>query len=774
MKILFSCAFAVMHAVCLAQECDGQLQVRIVDAHTHTAVPKARLLVDGKKHVEADSLGFALLTDLCPESIVLTCIPHFGCEPVEAIVQFPFDSLFVFSVEVHDEELDEQIVTAYRFNRDPRAVMSVDPSDLSAVRGSTLGDQVERIPGVTALRTGSNIVKPVINGLHSNRVVVVNNGVRQEGQQWGSEHAPEIDPNLASSLSVVQGASGLEYGPDAIGGALIVEPEPLRYRLPSAGWVKAGAATNGRALSSAALLGGSLFKNGNFAYRAHASGRMNGTLAAPDYLLANTAANEYSFSAAAGYKGTRFEADYFYSSFTTHLGIFAGSHIGNLTDLQAAIAGEEPKYQGEHTYEILNPKQFVQHQLNRAKLVYRWTEKVSTSLTAGYQYNLRREYDTHKAYNDSIAALGLPDFELNLWTTTADLGNEWRHGERWTSRFGASLFSQDNAYAGRFFIPNFRKLQYGAWYLLRFAGKKWNAEAGARFDRSALKVYYYEGAALQTPERNFSGISSSVGFSRLLGHHWNVRLNAGTAWRPPSVNELYSKGLHHGAAAIENGNAGLQTERSLQLQTGVHYKSGFAEIELNAFANRMNGYISLIPSFPPALTIAGAFPVFGYRQLDAMLSGVNFSADLRFLRIMSWSLRGSLLNAVSLDNDSLLYGIPYNRITSSLGLRVKRGERWQLFAEISGQMVFARDRASFIPDYAADPDGYFLLGGSLGVDWFAKEKQKIQVVLTGSNLLNTRYRDYLNRFRYYADELGTNLNLTIRVPFQLTTKQKRQ
>lgn len=40
---------------------------------------------------------------------------------------------------------------------------------------------------------GLLLPNPVIHGLHSNRILILNNEVRQEGQQWGADHAPEID-----------------------------------------------------------------------------------------------------------------------------------------------------------------------------------------------------------------------------------------------------------------------------------------------------------------------------------------------------------------------------------------------------------------------------------------------------------------------------------------------------------------------------------------------------------------------------------------------------
>ena len=759
-----------------AQECAEQLAGQVRDHHTGQTVASARIsIVESGMQTFTDSSGVFRFTNLCAGQLTLRCIAHFGCDPVDIQVVLPVRSPVVFEVETHVTDLDEATVEAYIFRKESQARLKVETLDLSRIKGSTLGEQLERVPGVTTLNTGASIVKPVINGMHSNRIVVVNNGIRQEGQQWGSEHAPEIDPNLASQLEVIQGAAGLQYGPDAIGGVILVEPEKLQYGKPLAGWVKSSVSSNGRGGMLSGLVSGSLLKSGNVAYRFHGTGRANGTMQTPAYLLKNTAVKEYSFSAAAGYKGKRLEADAFYSLYATHLGIFTGSHIGNLTDLNEAFQNKQPKDTGVFTYAIENPKQFVQHQLSRFRLSYNWNEKMKTQVTAGYQYNLRQEYDNHKSYNDSIEALGLPDFELNLWTTSAELKTEIRHNRYFKSTFGAAGFKQANAYNGRFFIPNFQKWQGGAYYTAVYESTYWQLEAGARYDVSKLQVYMYEGDVFVTPVRNFSGGSASIGASRIIGHHWIAKLNAGTAWRPPSINELFSNGLHHGAAAIESGDDQLKEERVYHVQLGTQYKSRLAKLDVNVFFNQFDGFINLQPVLPPQLTIVGAFPVFHYRQSAVQLSGINGQLELPVLKWLTYSLRGSLLYAVETAKRTPVYGIPSNRLTNRLRAEASwKKTAWSWFTELEGTQVFKQNRVPENSDYVSAPAGYFIVNGALGITKKTAADQELQVVLAVSNLTNCTYRDYMNRFRYFTDDLGRNWSIKVLVPFKTKSNIKNQ
>lgn len=773
MKVYLLGVFICCSVLAYSQNCDYSIRGEVRDIHTNQLIPFARVSIQANT-TQTDSNGVFQFTDLCAGRVKLRCVPHFGCEPMDLEITVPIKEMIVFKVETHQVELDELLIEAYRFPRESQETMSLKTNDLSKIKGNTLGEQLIRFPGVTSLNTGSSIVKPVINGMHSNRLVIVNNGIRQEGQQWGSEHAPEIDPNLAGNLTVIQGASGLQYGTDAIGGVILVSPDELRYQKNTAGWVKLNGNSNGRGGGVSGLIAGSFTKSGKWAYRVHGTGRINGTQKAPDYWIKNTASNEYSYSATVGYKGEKFEMDLFYTKYSTNLGIFTGSHIGNLSDLNAAFEASTPKDTGSFTYRLENPKQLVQHDLSKIHLAYNWNKKIRTSLVYGYQFNLRQEYDLHKAYNDSIAALNLPAFELNLWTNSLEVKTEIKHSDHFKSVFGVSGLEQSNAYSGRFFIPNFKKLQFGGYYLGVYENEKWLFDFGVRYDYSKLQVFVYEDDVLTKPIKQFQNPSASAGVSRLLGHHWIVRLNMGTAWRPPSINELYSNGLHHGAASIEIGDAQLKKEIVYNSQLGIQYKSHIAKVDVSVFYNYFDGYINLQPSLPPMLTIIGAFPVFRYVQSDVQIAGLNGRLEIPIGKYVSYQFQGNLLLGTDLRNNRFLYGMPSNRITQRLRFStVRTGNKMNCFVEVELLDVFKQKRYVANSDYVSPPAGYDLLSAQAGIIKKMKSGEDLQVVLACSNLTNSSYRDYMNRFRYFTDELGRNWTIKVLVPFSIIKNKKK-
>lgn len=129
---------------------------------------------------------------------------------------------------------------------DVRARTTLLAKDLERSAGEGLADSVESVPGVRVAGGTADAAKPIIRGHAERRLLVLYDGVRHESQKWGPDHAPEIDPVAAGSIAVIRGAAGARYGPDAIGGVILVEPPPLRTRPGVGGTVLAGYAANGR------------------------------------------------------------------------------------------------------------------------------------------------------------------------------------------------------------------------------------------------------------------------------------------------------------------------------------------------------------------------------------------------------------------------------------------------------------------------------------------------------------------------------------------------
>ena len=686
---------------------------------------------------------------------------------------------------------------------------TITTQDLERSRGQTFGEALQNVAGVTLMQTGASISKPVIRGLHSQRIVVVNAGVAQEGQQWGAEHAPEIDPFAPSKIEVVRGAAGVEYGAGAIGGVIRVLPRTL----PRGTWFGGEAQTalftnNSQGVLSLALEGGkAVIGDSNtllnelgkgFGWRTQGSARRAGDSRAPSYVIGNTGFQEINGSVAFGYTGERFGIEAYYSLFTTELGIFSGAHIGSLPDLLRAMENGRPLVDYEWTYAIDAPKQQITHDLWSVNAHYA-ADCGRFELQYGWQQNNRAEFDSHNARirgDSGVLMQSLMRPAMNLQLTTYSLDAKFRHKPLniapeavLTGIVGGSGVAQWNVQSGRaFLIPSFQAQSGGAYLIETLAMPDFIANAGFRYDARHVNVIGSEFRDIPDTTQTFSGFSAALGVVMNFGLEINTNdstqfislqtsqrpsfkpfslaLNLASAWRAPLVNEQFSEGVHHGTAQYEIGNPNLKPERSYSADATLALRTEKAHFELSGYVNTIDNFIYLRPDAAnPTVTIRGTFPTFHYAQTFALLRGVDASADA----LLSDNVRlGGTLSLVRGDNvadsEPLIF-MPADRLrsfiryeaASLLGIA-------DIFAEISSTLVRTQDRFPANVDYAAPPPGYVLFDCAVGghVETFGT---RLSWNVSVRNIANTAYRDYLSRYRYFTDDPGRNVVVRVSVPF---------
>ena len=107
-------------------------------------------------------------------------------------------------------QLNEAVVSGQRVMHTQNAVANtIGTADIAKNLGNTFAGMLEQVSGVSMIQTGSTIAKPVVHGMYGNRLLIMNNGVRQQGQQWGVDHAPELDASAAGRVTVVKGAEAV-------------------------------------------------------------------------------------------------------------------------------------------------------------------------------------------------------------------------------------------------------------------------------------------------------------------------------------------------------------------------------------------------------------------------------------------------------------------------------------------------------------------------------------------------------------------------------------
>ena len=312
-------------SVANAQECSITVTGNVKDFHDGTPIYKATVKVENsKQYAVTDKQGNFVLKNLCKDTYTLI-VSHIACDTKRITISPTKDLFKEIRLEHHIEELAEITVTSEvdkNTKTSQEAVLKTDV--LERYSTQSLGDAIKEIPGVSSINTGNSIVKPVINGLHSSRVVILTNNVRLQDQEWGIEHAPNVDITAAGSVSLIKGANALEYGGDAIGGVIVVNPRRV-FRTDSIyGTTMINGHTNGRGFG----VNNSFTRTWNNGWFLSAQGslRQSGDYESPDYILSNTGNKSSSFSLNTGYKTLEHGFDIYYS-YLCLITLFANSGL---------------------------------------------------------------------------------------------------------------------------------------------------------------------------------------------------------------------------------------------------------------------------------------------------------------------------------------------------------------------------------------------------------------------------------------------------------------
>ena len=750
----------------IEQDCGLTLSGKILDHDTRATLVGATVYIPQLDRAAiADEYGNYHFHHLCKGTYTLK-VTYVGYETETITIKLNSSAVRDLTPHTDTKQLSQVEITGSRLSEAAQSTGTISGRELEATRGLSLAESIKNISGMSTIQTGPTISKPVIHGLHSNRILILNNGVRHEGQQWGAEHAPEIDPFAASEIKVVKGAAGVRYGADAIGGVVLVEPAPLRDSVGVSGELNLLGTTNNRQGAVSAIVDGKAAKFPALSWRLQGTLKRAGNTRTADYYLQNTGFSEANFSGALGYKKENFGAEVFYSQFNTRLGILKAAHIGNLTDLENAIGRDRPDQTSyDFSYTIERPFQDVTHHLLKTKAYLNTGNAGRIEFIYGLQRNIREEYDAHRATGTS------PELTLDITTHTTEA--VWEHSPMgsFTGSVGVSSIYQNNIYSGRYFIPFFRNFTAGAFIIEKWRKDKLQLEGGIRYDYKKLNITKRErNADIIRPEYNFHNMSGTFGALYDVGYHFTFGLSATSAWRAPGANELFSDGVHHGSASYERGNRDLESEKAYNFEASVNYYGNQRlNGKLSVYNNYINDYIYLAPVQPATLTIRGAFPTFEYRQADAVFRGVDLDLEYRFVPSLYLESRTSIVRATNQDLDDYLVGVPADRYNNMLRFEPGSLAGMQRFSDtyfaLGGTYVAEQTRVptKAEQDYMAPPAGVFLLNMEAGTTVHFG-KQPVEFGITGNNLLNASYRDYLNRFRYFADDIGRMLLFRVKVP----------
>ena len=417
MRKYYVAILLIISGLANSQDCKYSLSGKVTDLHDGSLLSGVTLVFNEiDKTAQTDLDGRYDISNLCKGQYSIKLI-HPSCESTTFKININGNTNRDFKLEHHIEELNEIIVKGNPYGDQGKSTYEnkVSTETLEQYSTGSLGDALNSLSGISSLNKGNGIVKPIINGLHSSRIIMINNGVRMQDQEWGKEHAPNIDINAIERLTVIKNASALQYGGDAMGGIIIAEGFKVPVKDTLYGKTMISAGSNGR--------GGGITSKLTKSYKNGVYGTVQGTMKrfgdveAADYVMSNTGLYEKDMSLRMGLNRFNYGIEGYYAYFNTELGILRSSHAHSAGDQIRSINSNIPLVVRNFTYDINYPKQDVTHKLTRIKGFKKFIGYGKLNFQYDFQNNRRFEYDIRVGNDRDKPAL---DLELKTHTILVD------------------------------------------------------------------------------------------------------------------------------------------------------------------------------------------------------------------------------------------------------------------------------------------------------------------------------------------------------------------
>lgn len=651
---------------------------------------------------------------------------------------------------------------------------TISASALEKSPALSLAKMLEQVPGVSSISAGSSVSKPVIQGMHSSRIVLINNGVRLESQSWGQDHAPEIDHTGASIVEVIKGAESVRYGHGAVGGVVLFNQAPLHYgsdKFLVKGRFNLGYATNGRAYDGAGSID---MGYKEFALRLHGMYQRSGDYHTAQYGMWNTGFTNIALSAHGGWRHENITATIYSSLYTSRSGIYRFSTVSDpqLLLVRFKIGRPDSTQIRPFSYQIEPPFQQSQHFTLKGEVEWKINEDHKLDFKVSYQDNLRQEFENRK--RDDISWLPVQDLLLTTYAT--DIAWEGKWNDSHSSMAGVSgLYQYNYNFPGTkqpAFIPNYAALTMGVFAVHKAKFNDLQLSGGIRYDYRAMDVYGYTSVNLFKKYHEFKLYASFTGNLAAyyqFNDNWSVKVNAGLAWRPPDINELYATGIHHSTYWVV-GNRKLLPEIGIKPVVGLKFQNDWIVVEPSAFYQYVHNYIydnigqglDRFQDHP-----SGRYPRFIFEQDNARLFGGDVMATIRPIENLDVTLRGEWINARNITHNTWLPFMPSDRYGLDLQYEIDFGRNKEWHASVAMENTFVTKQKRFDPtkDLAPDsPPAYFLMNANADVCYDFANGMRVKFMFLGDNVLNALYKEYTDRFRFFAHAMGAKY--TFRTVFE--------
>lgn len=755
------------------------------------------LLYPVEKSTVTNAAGQFVFSEL-PQGSYAIEISFVGYKKYVDTISMHKNSFLPIQLEIANLSLQEVVVTDnYVENRKKEESLNIEIINETYIKqnlGGSLMNSLERLPGVTTIDIGSGQAKPVIRGLGFNRVVVVENNIKHQAQQWGSDHGLEIDQHAVDNIEVIKGPASLMYGSDAIGGVIDMKNRKLPLNNSFGGTVDLSGKTNNDLLGTSLWLYGrkdwffatvraTYIDYGDYKVPTDSVDIYSYRAALYKNNLRNSAGYERNLHATFGFVQNGFQSKFFVSSVNNKNGFFANAHGLEPRNVDTGLHDKSSR-------DINYPYQ----QVNHFKLIntthYQW-ERSKLEFDLGFQRNFRQEWSQYVShgYMPPLFTENLdfdPDLEREFekFVYSGNLKLSHRFNNKTEMVLGANSEYQDNRIGGRgFIIPEYRQLTLGGFAFTRHNFSEMSKILlGIRYDYGNIETTEYydwfhspvDKNGKTTPEylqrarnidRNFSNFTWSVGYN-YNPENWSFKTNVGKSYRMPIAKELAANGVNYHRFSYEVGDSELSPEIAFQLDAGLEYHSKKIAIGATPFVNYFANYIYLNPTSEFDRLYGNGNQVFYYTESEVIRYGGEIHAHYELLKNVQLGVIGEYVYSEQLSGGKKGFTLPFSPPASAI-FNVKYQGRKLEFIENTYFSIDFRITASqknIVPP--EEPTiGYQVINLGFGGD-VPIGKQKVNISMQVQNLLNTKYFNHTSFYRLInVPEPGRNFIVNISIPY---------
>lgn len=660
-------------------------------------------------------------------------------------------------------EAKDVVVRADRFERDAHVRTQIDMNAANGQSDRNLANMLQNQSGVSMTGMGSGLAKPVIHGMFGDRISIVKNGGVVQAHLWSREHAPPISGlQSRANISLYKGAETVILTEQSIGGTIVLDqkmPGDINYSNSAFSQIQSNGAGISQGFEYGQQTENSSWKIGWF-------GALSGNNTTPSYRIQNSSRSTSELQVAwEGLISDKYKMEWSTGWNRQNIGIPNVAHIGSLDDLDEAIARGRPIGSASLNYQIESPKQQVDHIDLQGNLKSTSAKNAVFELSTSLQLNRRKEFDVRRGGRSDVPVtdLSLFDIQLKPMLTFQTNGNLiFKTGLDWNWQKNSNI----SGTGIRPFIPNYSGARAATFIHASSQSEYWAWEAGFRIGYRYLDAAYFDEFGSLTSEfRSFIPYSALAAVVFEKWEFLHVKLQTGLGYRAPNVAELFASGLHHGASNYELGDPQLEAElgwKSL-IQADFHLSDAFL-LTSTLHLNNVSDYIYLRYANRNTFTIRGAYPVFEYVQTDALIYGFDHDLSYTHSPAFQSSLSMSYLRGQTTSGRDLPDIQPFNvRFRQSWKIPLPQ-HRYR--PEIMWEVEYNDEQKRFEQEdlFAPPPSSFTLIHAGIKISPISSSSDW-SIDLRVNNLLNTEYRRYLNRLRYFVHENGTNVLLNFTYQF---------